>query len=82
MTKPPRHSVIGIDAHIIAHFQARFFQLGGTLQDERLCPVLGANAQSIVIEHLGNFCDWPRVIVTKIPNDDVRFVHQNPRSFS
>ena len=68
-------AIIRIDPHLIAGFEARLHQLGGTLEDQRLQPMFGTHAEAIRPDHLGNFRDGPRGLEAKIAHDHVGFVH-------
>ena len=76
-----RDPVIRIHPHFVAGFQRRLRQLRGALQDERLHPVLGADAEAIGAEHFGDLRHRPRGFKTEIADNDVGFVDQHARPF-
>ena len=75
-----RDPVVRVDAHVVARFQLLLGELRRALQDERLRPVLRADAQSIWTEDFGDLGHRPGGFETEIADDHVGFVDQNARS--
>ena len=75
-----RHPVIRIHPDFVACFQGRLRELRGALQDQRLRPVLRADAQSILAEDFGDLGHRPGGFKTEIADDHVGFVDQDARS--
>ncbi len=76
-----RHPVIRIHPNFIAGFESRLHQLGGTLEDQRLQSMFGADPEPIGAEHLRDFRHRARCFETEIAHDHIGFVDQNARAF-
>ena len=55
--KLERDTIIRIDPHFVAGFEGSLHQLGGTLEDQRLQSMFGANPEPIGPDDLGDFRD-------------------------
>src|SRR5207237_3033706 len=61
-------AVIAINSHFVAGFERRFRELRGTLQNNRVQPVLRADAQAIISQNFRDLAHRARRLETEFPD--------------